>query len=506
VKRPFIPPILSANHCNRGGNTPLCNDLCDLAQTSLRGNLEEPPISGVTRRTFLLSTLALASEYALAFSQRPPLDDLYSHTGNGEQPPLIVIPGAFGSRLLDTRIGSEIWPKSARKLMFSSYKELEVEIDEATLDPVSTDVQPYLVFRKGLGRDFYGQILDTLEGPGGYQRRQPGEPVEPHQRIYYVYLYDWRLDNVAAVAGLHELIDRVRIDYQNPKLQVDILAHSNGGMLARYYARYGATDHLDTGDATPSYAGAPAIRRLLLVGTPNLGSMQPVLSHVRGEEIGLRKIPAEVVATTSGAPQLMPHPAIPWLVDRNGDAINRDVFDLETWRDYQWSIFDPHVRERTIRRKGGGAAGRRYLEILEAYLGKHLARGRNFMLLMSCESSDHDVKPFIFGGDCDATVARLVVEEVRGKMVARERPESIANPVAGVDYQDLINDPGDSVVTRNSLLGRCETELLPGFPALPPMPASHSVFHCEQHQFLTGNRTFQNNLLHTLLTADSAWI
>jgi len=33
----------------------------------LRNNLEEPPISGVTRRTFLLSTLALASEYALAF-------------------------------------------------------------------------------------------------------------------------------------------------------------------------------------------------------------------------------------------------------------------------------------------------------------------------------------------------------------------------------------------------------------------------------------------------------
>jgi pimeloyl-ACP methyl ester carboxylesterase len=390
--------------------------------------------------------------------------------------------------------------------MFSSYKGLEVDIDEATLDPVSTDVQPYLVFRKGLGRDFYGQLLETLEGPGGYQRRQPGEPVDPQQqRNYYVYLYDWRLDNVAAVAGLHELIERIRFAYQDPQLQVDILAHSNGGMLARYYARYGAIDHLDTDNATPSYAGAAAIRRLLLVGTPNLGSMQPVLSHVRGEEIGLRKIPAEVVATTSGAPQLMPHPAIPWLVDVKGDVMDRDVFDLETWRDFQWSIFDPHVRERTIRRKGGGAAGRRYMEVLEAYLGKHLVRGRNFMLLMSSENSEQDVKPFIFGGDCDATVARLVVEEVRGKMVARERAESIVDPVAGIDYQDLINDPGDSVVTRNSLLGRCETRLLPGFSPLPPMPVSHSVFLCEQHQFLTGNRTFQNNLLHTLLTPDAEW-
>jgi pimeloyl-ACP methyl ester carboxylesterase len=434
--------------------------------------------------------------------KRPPLDDLYGHIDNDDQPPLIVIPGAFGSRLLDTWTGREIWPRSSTKLLFSSYKGLEVEIDEATLDPVRNGIQPYHVFRKGLGRDFYGQILDTLEGAGGYQRRQPGEPVAPKQRNYYVYLYDWRLDNVAAVAGLHELIERIQFDYQDPGQQVDILAHSNGGMLARYYARYGATDHLDTGDATPSYAGAPAIRRLLLVGTPNLGSMQPVLSHVRGEEIGLRKIPAEVVATTSGAPQLMPHPAIPWLVDSRGDVINRDVFDLETWRDFQWSIFDPHVRERTIRRKGGGAAGRRYLEILEAYLAKHLARGRNFMLLMSSESTEPDVKPFVFGGDCDATVARLVVEELYGKMLARERAESIVEPAPGVDYQDLIHDPGDSVVTRNSLLGRYESELLPGFSAIPPMPAAHSVFLCEQHQFLTGNRIFQNNLLHTLLNSN----
>jgi len=88
-----------------------------------------------------------------------------------------------------------------------------------------------------------------------------------------------------------------------PDLKVDILAHSNGGLLARYYARYGTHDHLDHGIALPSYAGATAIRRLLMVGTPNLGSMQPVLSHVRGEEMGLRKIPAEVVATIESVMQ-----------------------------------------------------------------------------------------------------------------------------------------------------------------------------------------------------------
>jgi pimeloyl-ACP methyl ester carboxylesterase len=433
------------------------------------------------------------------------LDDLYDQIGRRDQPPLIVIPGAFGSRLLDTRSGREIWPRSSAKLLFSSYKGLEVEIDEDTLAPASGAIRPYGVFRQGLGRDFYGQILDTLEGPGGYWRRRPGDPVQPGQKNYYVYLYDWRLDNVAALPGLHQLIEQIRHDYDEPHLRVDILAHSNGGLLARYYARFGTRDHLDATHADPSYAGAPAIRRLLLVGTPNLGSMQPVLSHVRGEEMGLRKIPAEVVATISGAPQLMPHPALPWLLDRRGDVIDKGVFEIETWRSLKWSIFDPDVRRRTIHRKGGGAAGRRYLHTLEAYLERQLVRGRNFMLLMSMATDHRDVKPFIYGADCDATVARLIVEDVRGKMLAREHPVKMVRPVAGVDYKDLIHDPGDAVVTRDSLLGRSGhgLELISGYDAPPALTVSCTVLLCEQHQFLTGNPTFQNNLLHTLFNPGS---
>ena len=296
------------------------------------------------------------------------------------------------------------------------------------------------------------------------------------------------------------MIERVRADYHNPHLKVDILAHSNGGLLARYYARYGNNDYLDTAPSNVplTYSGASAIRRLLIVGTPNLGSIQPVLSHVRGEEIGLRKIPAEVIASTSGAPQLMPHPAIPWLMDSGGNIINRDVFEISTWRDYKWSIFDPRVRERTIRRKGGGASGRRYLEILESYLEKHLARGRNFMLLLSRQSDVRDFKPYVFGGDCNATVARLIVEKQFNKLTAREHPGTIINSKMDIDYHDLIHDPGDSVVTRNSLLGRYENDTINGYDNISPMILSHSVFLCEKHQFLTGNATFQNNLLHTL--------
>lgn len=409
-----------------------------------------------------------------------------------------MIPGAFGSCLLDTRNQRELWPGRSTRLLLSSYRGLEVDIDEATLEPVTGHVRPYKVFAQGLGKDFYGQVLLTLERAGGYRRVLPGQEFRPDEKNYFVYLYDWRLDNTAAVQGLHELIENIRDRYGDPQLKVDILAHSNGGMLARYLARYGTRDYLDTGNAVPDYSGARMIRRLLLVGTPNLGSVQPLLSHIRGEEIGLRRIPAEIVATTTGAPQLMPHPAIHWLVNTHGDPVDRDVFDIETWRDFGWSIFSRHVRDRTIRRKGGGVAGRRYLAILEQYLEKHLVRGRHFMELMAQGSSDLDVRPYVFGGDCNATVARLVLEEIGGKYHARERAEAVFMPATGVNYHQLIHDPGDTVVTRASLLGNCGPDSRLAREAVEQLPISHSVFLCEKHQSLTGNPSFQDNLLHTL--------
>ena len=287
-----------------------------------------------TRRGFLAAGMALAG---CAAPERPPLGPIYRATrGNAGQPPLVVVPGAFGSSLRDRSTGREIWPGTNPHLLVSNYRDLELEIDPATLEPVTGDVEAYEVFREGLGRDFYGKVLDMLQDAGGYSRAEVGQSPASGRRNYYVYLYDWRLDNVAAARGLHEMIERIRRDYGDPRMPVDVLAHSNGGLLARYYARYGTADLPPDGEFVPTQAGAPAIRRLLIVGTPNLGTLQPVLANLRGEEMGLRRIPQEVVATCTGASQMMPHPAIPWIVDLEGRDLSLPLFDIETWRDSGW--------------------------------------------------------------------------------------------------------------------------------------------------------------------------
>ena len=77
-----------------------------------------------------------------------------------------------------------------------------------------------------------------------------------------------------------------------------------------------------------------------------------------------------------------------------------------------------------------------------------------------------------------------------------ERADRIPDPVPGVDYQSLITDPGDGVVTRSSLMGRGPRGQSSD---IAPLENSHSVFLCEDHQLLTSNLSFQDNLLYTLL-------
>jgi len=455
-----------------------------------------------TRRSVIASGLALAG---CAAFDRPRLAVMYGSVSRpDDQPPLILIPGAFGSSLRKRSSGREIWPASDSKLLFSDYSELELPIDPATLEPDAHNAEAYAVFRAGLGRDFYGDVIDTLQRVGGYERCLPGVPPRNGAGCgLYLYLYDFRLDGVRAARGLAELIARIRADSNDPQLKVDIVAHSGGGMIARYFVRHGTRDLPSTGMLEPTYEGAAAIRRLLLVGTPSLGTLQPVLSVLRGEEIGLRKIRPEIVATCTGITEMMPHPAVPWLIDVQGERVDADLYDVATWRDFRWSVFDPNIAERTIASHGGGAEGRRHLNVLREYFARNLQRGRVFANSFATKPDPRDVPTWVFGGDCAPTLARLVLEDIGGRHHARERVADIAAPAAR-DYERLMHEPGDLVVTRSSLLGRRTLDVAAPRGPEESLRIAHALFFCEQHQKLTGNASLQDNLLHALLSVDAA--
>jgi pimeloyl-ACP methyl ester carboxylesterase len=453
------------------------------------------------------AALILAALLAGCASPRPDFTALYDFKTAAVPPPLIVIPGILGSRLYSTRQHEEIWPGSAWHLLFDRKERLALEIDPQTLEPIPDGVEPRGLFDAALGIDFYGEILRTLENYGRYERATPGQPADRARRNYYVFAYDWRQDNVRTAARLDALIAQIRKDYGDPTIKVDILAHSMGGLVARYYARYGVDDVLDGNEFHATMAGGRNINTLILLGTPNLGSAGSLHGFIAGATVGLRRIATEVLATTPSFYELFPHPLSDWLVTVEGKPLDRDLFDVETWRRFQWSVFDPQAEARVRERaRDRGQDGDAAVHTLHRYFEKRLERARRFVWSLTVPvPPDAKSRMVVLGGDCSPTPARLLVEEDGGDSVVRLFPHDIKHKVAGVDYSRLMLEPGDGEVTKPSLLARESLD-----PSKPRhryihVAMEYSFFLCEEHNRLTGNATFQDNLLNLLLSGDLPW-
>jgi pimeloyl-ACP methyl ester carboxylesterase len=453
-------------------------------------------------RCIPVAALALAA--CAGSPARPDLGRLY-HVGTefADTTPVIVIPGVFGSKLRDRTTGIEAWPGSARMILFGDYRELALEFDPKTLAVRPDNLEAFDIADAALGQDFYRKLIETLRDFGGYVRGSIGTPPKAGERRYYVYAYDWRQDNVESARGLDRLIEAIRRDYGDPKLRVDIVAHSMGGLVARYYQRYGTEDVLDGRESQITLYGSTRVRKLILLGTPNMGSVSSLHAFLVGEEIGFGRIPQEVLATLPSGYQLFPHPLVTWLIDASGRVRHDDLFDDETWSRYRWSVFDPAVEARI--RAARGADADAYLAALRRFFDYRLERARRFLWALSTPEPPSQIRYVLFGGDCELTPARLALDDDGSARVARLRPDEMHHHVSGVPYPELMLEPGDGSVTKPSLLAR-ET-LDPSAPQNEDsvIPIAYWFFLCEHHTKLTGNINFQDNLLNVLLTRNLPW-
>lgn len=431
------------------------------------------------------------------------LERIYEMTEqHAGQAPVILIHGALGGRLEDKQ-GKEIWPGSLKKIAFSQYLELALPFDKTDLMPTDSDTHVAGIAETAAGRDFYGKIIKTLENIGGYSRGQLGQPGARDVRRYYVFSYDWRQDNVVSAKKLHNFIETVRQDYKDPSLKVDIIAHSMGGLITRYYARYGNVDVLNSNELLPNNIGEQRIRRVVMLGTPSLGSVGALRTLIRGYKVGLGVIPPEVVATFPSTYQVLPHALTQWFVTIDGQPLKRDQFDAQGfWKRFQFSVYSESLKGRMIKRFDSEKNALLYLDRLQRFFERQIERARRFSWALSVPTPSSTLQYIVFGGDCLATPARVVVEEIEKKSYLRLWPKEIINPKDGVDYQRLMFEPGDGTVTKASLLARTERNVAVARHKYSNFSLDYPVFLCESHERLTGNIDFQNNLLHALLSAD----
>lgn len=427
---------------------------------------------------------------------RPDLVRLYEEqTQYAAQPPVILIHGLMGSTLVERGSGKEYWPGGIGTMAFSNYRELARM--KAVEDSGGGLVPGDLFY--GVGRvDYYKALTDTLENVGRFKRGRPGQAIHADdRRRYYVLLYDWRRENLEAVRQLHALIDQVRLDYRDPNLAVDILAHSNGGLIANYYLRYGPDDVLDQAQFTPWDEAAHRVRRVVLLGTPSLGAVTSLERLQHGFKVALRTVPVEVLATFATPFETLPHPEAQVVFSTEGQPIAFDFYDPEAWRARRWSVFSPEVAERVVASAPDAVQGEVQLAAVQAQFVHHLLRAKRLQRALSAPVRANGVEMAAFGGDCTMTPARAVLDRDKDGERLVIRADQVKNRVDGVDYERLLLQPGDGLVTRDSQLGR-GLEVAAGMPG-GIFPLVQSFFLCEQHDQLSVNPYFQNNLLNFLL-------
>jgi len=491
---------------------PPCNandsdsDLACMKSSNLRrttGELDRPA-AWTAALTVALTAALIGALAGCAVAPRPDLGRIYRVAAvSPDDTPVILIPGLFGSKLRHRTTGEEVWPGAWNRVLFDDYGSLALRFDPASFEVIQDDLEAFDLAEVVLGKEFYGAIVNTLVDFGGYVRATPGTAVRSGERRLYVFPYDWRQDNVEQARRLETLIDAIRRDYGDPQLRVDIVAHSMGGLIARYYLRYGPTDVLDGMPSLISLYGTKRVRKLVLLGTPNFGAVSALHGYLGGEPIGFNRMRPEVFTTMPSGYQLFPHPLMNWLIDTSGNAMPDELFDVETWKRYRWNVYDPQVEARIRAAHGAGAEAS--LAALRSYFEFRLERARRFAWMLSTPEPATPIRYVLFGGDCTLTPARIAIEDDGAGLRARLSPDDVRSTAARDALELAMLEPGDGRVTKPSLLARETID-----PTAPQheesfLPIAYYFLLCEEHDRLTGNVNFQDNLLNVLLTRNLPW-
>src|SRR6266550_32928 len=308
--------------------------------------------------------------------------------------PVIIIPGILGTQLVNSRTGEVVWPSVLRSTDDDSNLPMTPDIANNRDDVVPLNIVETVRLARLLPEVYvYRDLLDSLKNYGGYREGDWTNPgTEGDRDTFYVFPYDFRRDNVENARLLSNRLRLLKEKLHRPDLRFNILAHSMGGLIARYAAMYGDTDlPAEQSQIKPTWAGAADINKIIMLGVPNEGSADAFTTLIEGYSIteGLRRripllnrLTAEESITAPSIFQLLPHSNAAKFLDENLQPLALDLYDAETWKRYGWSpINDPEYRRRYEKagaQSEGAHAPKRSLENLDGYLAAALQRARLF--------------------------------------------------------------------------------------------------------------------------------
>ncbi|HET8643860.1 MAG TPA: hypothetical protein VFO85_00125, partial [Vicinamibacteria bacterium] len=207
----------------------------------------------------------------------------HAHGDPGAPNPVVIVPGIMGSGLCRPD-GTRVWLNLRNAIgHFNLSLPLTLPLcdgkDELEPSPllVGTDARVPRMF----GFTEYYDLLEILEA-AGFKLAGTGGADDP---AYHIFTYDWRRDLVEAARRLHDLLERLAEERGEPEGRFNLVAHSMGGLVARYYLRYGTAEPSE--DQPVTWAGARRIRNLVMVATPSGGAIHSLEALLYGSRVGI---------------------------------------------------------------------------------------------------------------------------------------------------------------------------------------------------------------------------
>lgn len=390
--------------------------------------------------------------------------------------PVVVVPGVMGSGL-QRADGTRVWLSwgnavGSHELALPCVLPLCDSRDELLASGLlgADALLPRL-----FGFTEYADLLELLQG-AGFERPLGAPNGKPS---YHIFSYDWRRDLVESARQLGAHLDELADRMGDPDARFNIVGHSMGGLVARYYLRYGGAEPKEGMPVT--WAGARRIENLVLVAVPNGGSIASLDAIFHGHRVGFSTttLASSVIAGMPSVYALLPRAGAPAFLDEQGEPIDVDLHDPEFWRQRKWGVFGADARPDAV------TAERR-----QRFAEAALLRARAFQTVLAHRpETPCPVKVISLAGDCLPTLARAVLPRKAGP--PRFEPNTRAESAA-------MFDAGDGRVTRASVLASWsddgEEEMLGAVHEV-----SQSFFGSADHHGIYAEPTFQSILLRLLL-------
>ncbi len=419
--------------------------------------------------------------------------------------PVILIPGLTGSELINKKNNDKVWFDLNRAKDDDLRLPISPNLKANRDNLVPTDIVREIQFVKFTPKvEVYQKLIESLQADGFTEGKIDAPQAGGDADTFYVFPYDWRLDNVENARLLVQKLDKLRAGLNRPDLRFNVIAHSMGGLIARYAAMYGDAE-LTSARARPTWNGASYFNTISLVATPNAGATGALDSMLNGFSLfGSGKLNLPFVQNLSRADlftipsiyQLLPHAGTARVFDENLKSMKIDLYDPAIWEKYGWTVYSDE--DFTKKFEGTDPAQ------AKAYFRAVLLRAKQFQAALDVVPPVKNTVPiFYLGAECRQTVDGMIIRRDAKKGVWKTEFNAASYTTSGgrkitkEETEKVLLSPGDGVVPKRSLLA---SSLRIGNPKneTSSVILNSAPDLCAEHNRLTGNETVSKSLLNIL--------